>query len=263
MNESSFDTPRRDDHHSQADEFAELFWQYVDRLNAGENLDAEKILWEQPELGSDLLGELRTMRSPVTLELLARVVAPPSPPPPNKLHRSDLVLVSYRPNAIRLFILFDSRSRLALAYQLDRLIEAGEIRSYAEAARIFAVSRARIAQIHHSRMVPASARTLAIVLAAGTRTPRPSPRARSVGGGCSRRGCRGGRHPSHESHRVQAGRHQAVGVLIAKVDRADGVELLLNKIPQFELAAAYDFGYAALCPIGRETEDIIYVLRKR
>lgn len=87
MNESSFDTPRRDDHHSQADEFAELFWQYVDRLNAGENLDAEKILWEQPELGSDLLGELRTMRSPVTLELLARVVAPPSPPPLNKLHR--------------------------------------------------------------------------------------------------------------------------------------------------------------------------------
>ncbi len=41
------------------------------------------------------------------------------------------------------------------------------------------------------------------------------------------------------------------------------MQLLLNKIPQFELAAAYDFGYAALCPIGRETEDIIYVLRKR
>ncbi len=37
--------------------------------------------------------------------------------------------------------------RLALAYQLDRMIEAGDVRSYAEAASLFAVSRARIAQI--------------------------------------------------------------------------------------------------------------------
>ncbi len=37
--------------------------------------------------------------------------------------------------------------RLALAYLLDRMVEVGELRSYAEGARIFAVSRARIAQI--------------------------------------------------------------------------------------------------------------------
>ena len=37
--------------------------------------------------------------------------------------------------------------RLALAYRLDRMVEAGEVRSYAESARILAVSRARMAQI--------------------------------------------------------------------------------------------------------------------
>ena len=37
--------------------------------------------------------------------------------------------------------------RLALAYLLDRMVEAGEVRSYTEGAKIFAVSRARMAQI--------------------------------------------------------------------------------------------------------------------
>ena len=37
--------------------------------------------------------------------------------------------------------------RLALAYRLDRMVEAGEVESYAEGARILAVSRARMAQI--------------------------------------------------------------------------------------------------------------------
>ncbi len=37
--------------------------------------------------------------------------------------------------------------RLALAYRLDRMVEAGEVESYAKGARILAVSRARMAQI--------------------------------------------------------------------------------------------------------------------
>ncbi len=36
---------------------------------------------------------------------------------------------------------------LALAYHIDRLVESGEIKDYAEAARIFRVTRARMTQV--------------------------------------------------------------------------------------------------------------------
>ena len=53
--------------------------------------------------------------------------------------------------------------------------------------------------------------------------------------------------------------------IVFRTYTARQMRLLLSKIPQFELAATYDFGYSDPCPTptGPETEDVTYVLRKR
>jgi len=43
---------------------------------------------------------------------------------------------------------------LALAYLIDRLIEEGKLRSYADAARVLGVTRARVTQILGPRYLP-------------------------------------------------------------------------------------------------------------
>lgn len=44
--------------------------------------------------------------------------------------------------------------QLALAHQIDRMIEAGELRDYADAARRLKVSRARVTQIMNLVALP-------------------------------------------------------------------------------------------------------------
>ena len=53
--------------------------------------------------------------------------------------------------------------------------------------------------------------------------------------------------------------------LILRTYTARQMQLLLNKTPQLEVAATYDFTYRTIYPIliGPETEDVVYVLRKR
>ena len=53
--------------------------------------------------------------------------------------------------------------------------------------------------------------------------------------------------------------------IVFRTYTARQMRLLLSKIPQFELAATYDFAYSDPCPTptGPETEDVTYVLRKR
>ena len=53
--------------------------------------------------------------------------------------------------------------------------------------------------------------------------------------------------------------------LILRTYTARQMQLLLNKTPQLEVAATYDFRYETSHPIliGSETEDVVYILRKR
>lgn len=44
--------------------------------------------------------------------------------------------------------------RLALAYWIDRKIEAGELKDYAAAARWLGVTRARVTQVANLRLLP-------------------------------------------------------------------------------------------------------------
>ncbi len=44
------------------DRLAGLLAEYMDRLNAGEALDEQQIVREQPELAADLIGDFRTLR---------------------------------------------------------------------------------------------------------------------------------------------------------------------------------------------------------
>ena len=60
MDRRPFDRSPRGEGIAREDQLAELLRTYVDRLSAGESLDEEKILSEQPSLGRDLIRVLRT-----------------------------------------------------------------------------------------------------------------------------------------------------------------------------------------------------------
>ena len=81
--------------------------------------------------------------------------------------------------------------QLALAYYIERLIEAGEVQGYAEAARLLGVTRARVTQLANILLLPpgiqesivadskvASERSLRAVIAQQAWPLPPPPRRR-------------------------------------------------------------------------------------
>ena len=45
------------------DQLAQLLWECIDRMNAGEELDHDRILRDHPDLGEELIEQLRVFHS--------------------------------------------------------------------------------------------------------------------------------------------------------------------------------------------------------